>query len=416
MRCSLAARRCLALTAILAVGLPAPAERASQPADPANPDEVKIAQQVDRRTRNPALGKDVSIVVMDRESNRVVYSHRATAPQLPASNMKVITALLALAALGPDHRFSTRVVAGPDSNGIILQAGGDPLLTKANLRWLARAAAPSLKRGRPVILRLDDSLFPGSGRGPGWPASYLGSVAGPVRALAVRGDRSQARQERAVAVFKQALERKGFRVLLRGGARARSDAPVLAQIAPHTVRQAMSVMLNESENNVAEVLFRHVAIASGQPASWAGARTAATELLGSLGIQTTGLRLMDGSGLSRANRVNALALAQVAALSRSDPRFAPMYAPTAMPISGRSGTLDDRYGRYSTKPSRCARGKIRAKTGTLFDTIGLTGVTTARDGMEKAFAILVNHRPQRVSALTTRRAVDGLAATINGCW
>ncbi|MFM8896197.1 MAG: D-alanyl-D-alanine carboxypeptidase [Actinomycetales bacterium] len=99
-----------------------------------------------------------------------------------------------------------------------------------------------------------------------------------------------------------------------------------------------------------------------------------------------------------------------------DPRFTAMYGPRAMPIAGRSGTLDDRYGRYTTKPSRCARGKIRAKTGTLFDTIGLTGVTTARDGQEKAFAILVNHRPQRVSRLTTRRAVDALAATINCCW
>jgi D-alanyl-D-alanine carboxypeptidase/D-alanyl-D-alanine-endopeptidase (penicillin-binding protein 4) len=396
--------------------LAVPAAQAAQPSDPANPAEVQLVRKVQQRTSNAALGPDVSIVIIDEASNRLVMSQRPRARQLPASNMKVMTAVLALATLGPNHRFTTRVVAGNRPNEIFLQAGGDPLLTKRNLRWLAQAVAPDLRRSRPVVLRVDDRIFTGSGQGPGWPDHYLGSVAGPVRALALLKDRSRSRQERAVEVFRAALQRKGFRVLVRSDRRAPADARVLAQIAPHTVRRAVAVMLNESENNVAEVLFRQVAIASGQPATWAGGRRAATSLLRGLGIDTTGLRLMDGSGLSRGNRVTALALAQVARLSRVDPRFTAMYGPRAMPIAGRSGTLDDRYGRYTTKPSRCARGKIRAKTGTLFDTIGLTGVTTARDGQEKAFAILVNHRPQRVSRLTTRRAVDALAATINGCW
>ena len=403
----------------LALGLgisSAPTAWAQSPADPVNAAEAQLIRKVERRTANPALGRDLSIVVIDEATNRVVLSRRPYARQLPASNMKVITAVSALATLGPDHPFTTRVVAGRAPNEIVLQAGADPLLNRENLRWLARKAAASLKRGRPVILRVDDSILAGSGQGPGWPDHYLGSVAGPVRALALRGDNSRSRQERAIEVFRSTLQRQGFKVVVRGKARARADAAVLAQIAPHTVRQAVGVMLNESQNNVAELLFRHVAIARGQAPSWAGGRRAVTTLLGELGIDTAGLQVMDGSGLSRRNRVTALSLAQVARLSRIDPRFASMYGPRAMPIAGRTGTLDDRYGRYTTGPSRCARGKIRAKTGTLFDTIGLTGVTTAQDGMEKAFAILVNHRPQQVSRLTTRRAVDGLAATINGCW
>jgi hypothetical protein len=30
--------------------------------------------------------------------------------------------------------------------------------------------------------------------------------------------------------------------------------------------------------------------------------------------------------------------------------------------------------------------------------------------------MLVNNRPQRYSALATRQALDGLGATITGCW
>lgn len=375
-----------------------------------------MSAKIDKRLRNRALGKDVTIAVLDEATNRLVVDRGALVPQLPASNMKVITAVAALATLGPDHRFTTAVLAGSRPNEVILQGGGDPLLTDRDLRLLARHAAASLERGSTVIVRVDDHLFAGPLRAPGWPRSYLGSVAAPVRALARVGDYSTRSQARAVAVFRQALARRGFTVVLRAGTRAPADARVLAQVSRHTVRQAVALMLNRSENNVAEVLYRQVALATGQPGTWAGGRQAVTALLASLGLDTTGLRLMDGSGLSRANRVTALALAQVARLSRLDPRFAVMYEPGAMPVSGRSGTLDERLGRYSTKPSRCARGKIRAKTGTLFDTVGLTGITIGLDGQEKSFSILVNHRPQRVSALTTRQAVDGLAATINGCW
>lgn len=53
---------------------------------------------------------------------------------------------------------------------------------------------------------------------------------------------------------------------------------------------------------------------------------------------------------------------------------------------------------------------------TLFDTIGLSGYTRAADGELKAFAALVNDRPQSYSPLSTRQAVDGLVATVNGCW
>ena len=62
------------------------------------------------------------------------------------------------------------------------------------------------------------------------------------------------------------------------------------------------------------------------------------------------------------------------------------------------------------------RGLLRAKTGTLFDTIGLSGLAVGKDGRLKAFSYLVNSRPQKVSPLTTRRNVDKLAATVTGCY
>ncbi|MEM7288419.1 MAG: D-alanyl-D-alanine carboxypeptidase, partial [Actinomycetota bacterium] len=65
----------------------------------------------------------------------VIYSHQADLPLTPASNMKILTAVAALQALGVDYTFETRVAAlqRPDENGFLsgdlyIIGGGDPLL------------------------------------------------------------------------------------------------------------------------------------------------------------------------------------------------------------------------------------------------------------------------------------------------
>ena len=66
-----------------------------------------------------------------------------------------------------------------------------------------------------------------------------------------------------------------------------------------------------------------------------------------------------------------------------------------------------------TNPTRCAAGLIEAKTGSLSGVIALSGFARGADGNVKLFSFLLNKVP---STLTTRRAVDRLAATITGCW
>jgi D-alanyl-D-alanine carboxypeptidase/D-alanyl-D-alanine-endopeptidase (penicillin-binding protein 4) len=82
-------------------------------------------------------------------------------------------------------------------------------------------------------------------------------------------------------------------------------------------------------------------------------------------------------------------------------------------VAGVSGTLAPHYLRYVTNPTRCAAGLIQAKTGSLTGVISLTGFARGADGQVKLFSFLLNQVP---STLTTRRAVDRLAATVTGCW
>lgn len=404
-------RRTIVLSSVVAV-LVSVLPMSAASADPTTTAEITIATKIEHRLQNTALGNDTALLVQDAHDGRTVVAVDADEPQLPASNMKVITATNVLTALGPDHRFTTSVRLNADGT-LVLVGGGDPLLDDADLAALAEAVTTS--RGTFTRVGFDDSLFTGRDLAPGWPGGYVPSVVSPVRALAKLWDYSTTPEVNATKAFLRALKAKGVKAPYAGRVTATGD--VVATTVGHKVRECVKVMLRVSENNVAEVLFRHVALAQGKPANWAGARAAATEVLSSLGVDTTGLQLKDGSGLSRSDRLTPTSLVSTLMLStrKSNTNLRSIYFGHSLPTAGESGTLDAKYGRYASGLSKCARGKVFAKTGTLFDTIGLSGITNDADGSVKVFSILVNDRPQNVSALTTRRAVDVLAATITGC-
>ncbi|MEC7584194.1 MAG: D-alanyl-D-alanine carboxypeptidase/D-alanyl-D-alanine-endopeptidase [Planctomycetota bacterium] len=89
-------------------------------------------------------GARVGIVVYDLDSEESLYTHDADRGFMTASNMKLISSAVALQQLGPDFRFTTRLVAKSDNNPSVL----------GNL-WLVGDGDPSLG-GRPI----EDSMAP----------------------------------------------------------------------------------------------------------------------------------------------------------------------------------------------------------------------------------------------------------------
>lgn len=388
----------------------------------ASPDEPAKHTRVDtllqQRTHDARLGHDVSLIVIDAATGAVLSSHAPDRPMQVASNMKIVTATNAIATMGPSTRFATRVLQGATPGDVILQGAGDALLTRRDLQALAERTATRLRQGARFVVHVDGSLFPRPSRARGWVSGYLGNSVGLTQALAIRGDRSTHPSRNAANAFAATLRSLGFRVRVGANQDAAADAAVLARVRGHTVAEAVAYMLRESESGIAEVLFRQVAIASGRPPTWEGSRRAAMETLRTLGVDPAGMVLIDGSGLSRDNRVTPRFLVdvlRVVRVTQSD-RFEAIFRRPALPIAGRTGTLATAYGRYDSAPSRCAAGDVQAKTGTILSTIALSGVARTVFGGTRIFSIVVNRRPLRFSALSTRQAVDGLAATITGCW
>src|SRR5690606_27514002 len=170
--------------------------------DPAAPvpDGTTIAELVSELARDERLGKpaDVSIIVTDVETGTVLGEHQPDEARVPASTVKLLTAIAALEQVGPEATLDTRVLSA-SADRIVLVGGGDMMLAegagdpeavkgRAGLGDLARTTASQLRLAGRTEVRLDfdDSLFSGPRLHPSWEDSYFnnGYVA-PIAPMAV---------------------------------------------------------------------------------------------------------------------------------------------------------------------------------------------------------------------------------------
>ncbi len=354
----------------------------------------------------------------------------------PASTTKLLTTVAALQTLGPEHRFTTSVVATPQSKRIVLVGGGDPLLAqrpgpensypvRADLATLARATARGLKAiGRSTVtLGFDASLFSGPTVNPHWEPSYVpDDVVSPITALWVDegrdpdgfGDRSRTPSRVATGLFAQALAKRGITVV---GPPASVVAPPpstggqqIAAVRSAPLAQIVQHVVEVSDNEGAEVLARQVAVAEGRPATFAGGAAAVRDVLRRIGVDVDGVRTYDGSGLSRSDRLAPRTLLSVirTASSPSHPRLRATVA--NLPVAGFTGSLAFRFD----KGSPLGLGTVRAKTGTLTGVHGLAGTATSRDGAVMSFVAIAD-KVEPVNTLAARVRIDQVAAALGAC-
>ncbi|MCW2501661.1 MAG: D-alanyl-D-alanine carboxypeptidase (penicillin-binding protein 4)-like protein [Frankiales bacterium] len=373
--------------------------------------------------KDPALGRRLALSVRDASTGRTLLEIRATASVTPASTAKIVTALAALTVLRPDARLTTRVLRGAPGD-VVLVGGGDPLLAG---RWTtpgfpARARLADLAAQlKGVAVRrvvVDDGLFTGPRLGPGWKPGYVthGDVA-PVSALAADGGRTSTRrstprtQDPALEAGRQLAALLKARAVVRGAAPA--GATELAHVESAPVSDLVEAMLTRSDNDVAEALGRHVALASGEPATFTGAAAALGKALGPLlaeaGLTPAAVTLVDASGLSVLSRLQPTALTRLLALVGQDPRYAAVL--TGLPVGGFDGTLAKRY---RTGPAAAAAGSVRAKTGTLNGVSALAGLVRTRDGRLLAFDATADG-VSLTGTLQAQAALDRLAARLAAC-
>ncbi|MCA1720121.1 MAG: D-alanyl-D-alanine carboxypeptidase [Actinobacteria bacterium] len=336
--------------------LPAPADGASVPST------AGLQQALAAGLLDPALGGHVAISVIDAVTGRPLLESDSRDVVTPASTAKIATAVAALTVLPPERRLTTRVVAGSAPGEIVVVGGGDASLagplSKVSYPPAAQlsALAAQVRMVGPVTrVVVDDTLYGGPVLGPGWRPEYVtGGDVAPVTALMVDGGRTRRSPSRAPRQSDPSLAAgRQLAVLLGAPAasvvrgRAAAGAKELGAVLSPTVQQLVEGMLTRSDNDLAESLARQVAIATGQPASFAGVAAAMQSVLANVlagvGAAPGSVQLLDGSGLSRLDRVQPGALTRLLAsvAGRDRDRLFPVLS--GLPVAGFDGTLEKRF-------------------------------------------------------------------------
>lgn len=340
-------------------------------------------------------------------------SYQSAASLTPASTEKLLTAAAAISVLGVDHHLVTRtVVETPPRDGALdgdlyLIGGGDPILSTPG--YAEYLGAQPRTRSDPVtqlsdlvdaiidagVGRIDGRIVADDTRHDsvryltGWKPSYRseGQV-GPLGALEVNdGFTSWSGRVgaddpglHAASQLVTLLEERG--VAVNGGV-TRGTAPAgaqeIASVSSPPVSEIVAGMLTSSDNLTAELLAREVGFASTGIGTTEAGTDAIVAELSALGVPTSGVDLVDGSGLAPGNLVTCDAL--LSAVSLGDrPRFEALREGLA--DAGESGTLALRF------VGDPLQGRLHAKTGQIDGVVGLAGVVD--DGYLLRFALIAN--------------------------
>ncbi len=325
----------------------------------------------DAKEKVAALAPSGVVLVMDEKGNALV-AQNADKPFVPASVAKIVTAWLAMEALGGDYRFATRFYLD-DNRVLYIRGGGDPFLISEELAELASQLVAAIGKKPLSGIVLDASYYPSSIRIPGIEdtdeaydalnsalavnfntiyAVRKGTAVNsaekqtPITPIAVSLFRARAGEGRSrisltqdpavglqyagelIAAF---IERAGGSVKgkISTGTVPAGMEPVYVHRQSRPLSKILAGLLLGSNNYVANQVFLEVGGQRlGGPVSLEKSLRVANEMLAKHGL-TKSIQLEEGSGISRGNRFTARGLAQLLNL----------FEPNAALLRGGDGTF-----------------------------------------------------------------------------
>lgn len=133
-----------------------------------------LKSAIDRTIQQVDPNAHIGIEIVSLKNGQKIYERNAKHMFIPASTQKIFTTAAALATLGSDYRFETKIFhIGTAKEGVLegdlyLKGEGDPSLTTADLQdfafQLSRMGIKTI-RGDLVIDNFD---FDNISQGPGW--------------------------------------------------------------------------------------------------------------------------------------------------------------------------------------------------------------------------------------------------------
>jgi len=296
------------------------------------------------------VGDQDAVLVTDTNGS-VLFSKNADRQLIPASTLKILTALVALDSLGPGHRFITEFYLDQEDN-LIVKGYGDPLLISEALVQIATVLATRLDSRQKRIndLVLDASYFDDPIVIPGVTSSYepYDSPGGalcvnfntvnfkrntggvyvsaepqtPLLSFTLDRIRASGLQHGRIILSREAnestlyaghlmsyfLKQQGIDIKGRiriGRVRKEADKLIFKYVSEFSIQQVVSKLFEYSNNFMAnQLLVATGAHVYGPPGTLPKGVRAASILAKNV-LKISNFKIVEGSGISRENKISA---------------------------------------------------------------------------------------------------------------
>ena len=326
---------------------------------------------------------DPGVILIDKATGEVIYESGSTKARTPASVLKLTSAAAIALTLDASTVFKTAIYKTEKRGVFVIWGENDPWITsnakyrdankRAYMPKLIKAAFASDKKLKRITL-----IYKGVNNSDIYYAK-------------------KALKRRASVAYKPLSKNIEVESLV---------TEKLTEVESPPLSKMIRFALLYSDNVLSQRLAMLATGKNGYPLNKDGLNDMANEKLTSLGIDTKGMKLVDGSGLSGANRVSAVTVSQLLLKIRSESQLKVVY--DSLPVGGESGTLIGRY--HTTAPQ--AVGIVKAKTGSTRHTVSLAGYTSSGE-KEYVFVVIADGvgRTKR-SQNAARSAIDRMLGTI----
>jgi D-alanyl-D-alanine carboxypeptidase len=323
------------------------------------------------------------VILIDKASGEVIYESGSTKARTPASVLKLTSAAAIALTLDASTVFKTAIYKTEKRGVFVIWGENDPWITsnakyrdankRAYMPKLIKAAFASDKKLKKITL---------ISKGVNNSDIYYAK---------------KALKRRASVAYKPLSKNIEVESLI---------TEKLSEVESPPLSKMIRFALLYSDNVLSQRLAMLATGKNGYPLNKDGLNDMANAKLTALGIDTTGMKLVDGSGLGGSNRVSAVTVSQLLLKIRSEPQLKVVY--DSLPVGGESGTLIGRY--HTTAPQ--AVGIVKAKTGSTRHTVSLAGYTSSGE-KEYVFVVIADGvgRTKR-SQNAARSAIDRMLGTI----
>ena len=342
----------------------------------------------------------------------------ADQPRNPASTMKLVTSYTALGVLGPTYRFPTEIyttgnVAGDTLQGdVIIKGYGNPDFRERDFRELLQALRGRGIRNIAGNFIIDKTYFDVPYQAPidenvgaaynALPEALLYNERGSC--YEISGKAGQVQRICPIAprnsndlnanlfgdFWRIWVGEMGGRM---GGGLQVQATPSGAQLVHTQLSDPLRDIIVEINKDSNNVMARQLLLASGAkqfgaPGTTQKGAAAVGQWLESRGLHFNHLRIENGSGLSRVERISAREMGEMLVDVYNSPYRDDLMR--SMAVLGVDGTVKNRLKNLA------GRGKF--KTGTLRDVRALAGYLNASDGQTYVIALLHNDANIRATA------------------